>query len=789
MSTPAAVTADRPAVWLLPILALLLILSGFSALVYQVLWLRLLSLTFGVTIHAASTVLGAFMAGLAIGSFAAGRLADRARFPLRLFGVVELSIGLCALLTPAALAGVHGAYVAVFTRLPDSALLASIVRFTLPFVILIVPTALMGATLPLVMKSSLRRLEGLGTRAGLLYASNTAGAIVGALAAGLYLIPQIGLRRSFLVAAAVNAAVGLTAIVTSFLREGASRNPGAAPAPVAPVTGQGTVAPTPGEHEAPSLRVRYLVLAVFAVSGFASLALEIVWFRVLVIFLGPTSHAFTLMLATVLAGIAIGSYLITPIMRRRFDWLQVLAALQIGAALVALRSFHGLRRPPRAPGWLEPLLESSQLAYLAPVALSCVAAILPTAIFFGLAFPVGLRLWAGSGDERRAAEHIGVFYSVNVFGGIVGSIAAGFLLLPGLSSHGALIALAAMFLLSGLALQALLVRRQPVATVVAAAAGLLFVVWGQEVPRPTAFPRYHAGRPQLFHEEGVQTTVTVFGGPGTGDRVMYIDSHHQANDSPSMVFIHRRIGLLPAVLHPRPTRALVIGLGGGVTPGALSQYPGIVVDVVELSNGVVRGAEFFTHVNFDVLRRPNVTVRVDDGRNFLLRTRDLYDVITADAIIPTNAGANNLYSAEYFRLVSQALAPDGIALHWNGADSPTQYRLILRAFLKAFPNTTLWGDGKLMVGWKQRPQVSAARFDAMLNDPALREVLGLMNVQTFDHLARMFRANPEQTRALAGHGPYLTDDRPMIEYFATLPPEAGTDLADVRGDINTIVRP
>lgn len=768
---------------LLAALAVLLFLSGISALIYQVLWLRLLSLTFGVTIHAASTVLAAFMAGLAAGAFAAGRLADRSGYPLRLFGLVEILIGVCALLTPAALVAVHGAYVALFARFPESAAVAAFVRFILPFAVLIVPTALMGATLPLVMKSSLARVEGLGTRAGLLYAANTAGAIVGALAAGLYLIPQIGLRRSFLLAAAVNGLVGVSTLIFSRMRE---RSRPSDPAPIVDAA-----PPVGGSDLSPALRIG--ILAVFAVSGFASLALEIVWFRALTILLGPSSFAFTLMLATVLLGIALGSLLITPFMagRRASDacqWVQVLAALQIGAGLVALRSFDSLRRPARPPAWLEPMLESSSIAYLVPAAAASVAAILPTAILFGLAFPVGIRLWAGDAGPRTA-ERIGLFYSVNVCGGILGSIAAGFLLLPRLGSRGSLIALAALFLFSGLALQGALVRRRPIAAGLAVLAALAFVAWTPKVPNPTALPRYLMARPVLFHEEGVQTTVAVFGGPGTGNRVMYIDSYHQANDQPNMVFIHARIGLLPAVLHPQPRRALVVGLGGGATAGALSQYPGIQVDVVELSPGVVRGAAQFAHVNFDVLRRPNVVTMVNDGRNHLVRARRRYDVITADAIIPTNAGANNLYSAEYFRLVNDALAPGGIALHWNGGDNSAHYGLILRAFIKAFPHTTLWGDGKLMIGWKDPPSLSRGRIEAMLGDPVMRDVLKLMHVERFDHLERMFRANPEQAHALAGEGPYLTDDRPMIEYFARLPPQPPVDLAAMRGDIAPILRP
>ena len=767
---------DGAPVWLVPALVCLLILSGICALVYQVLWLRLLSLTFGVTTHAASTVLASFMGGLALGSFVAGRLADRVRHPLRLFGLVELSIGLCALATPIALAGVHRLYLAIFPHLPESLALATAVRFTLSFAVLLVPTALMGATLPIVIKSSVARIDRIGTRIGVLYASNTAGAIAGAMLAGFYLIPHIGLKRSFLLAACVNALVGVIAVVTSrYVR------------PI-PLSGISALAV---EASIALPRASYLVLAVFAISGFASLALEVIWFRVLILFLGPTTYAFTLMLASVLAGIAVGSALVAPMMRLRIDWLQALAVLQMGAAVVALQSLSSLRRAVRVPDWL-----SSLAAWpggdLLPAAVATVVAIFPTAVFFGLAFPVGLRLWAGTEPtERHTAERIGVFYSLNVCGGILGSIVAGFVLLPGLGSRGSLIAMSALFLVSGLMLQAALVRRRPALTVlVAGGAVFFFAVQAQSVPQPLdiARRRVHPGSPPLWREEGIQTTVTVVGGPGTGNRLMYLNGRHQADDSAGMVFIHRRIGALPAVLHRHPRRALVVGLGGGVTPGALSQFPGLQLDLVELSESVVRAAAFFSHVNFDVLHRGNVRTHLDDGRNFLLRTRTQYDVITADAIFPEHAGANNVNSVEYFRLVRNALAPDGVALHWNGGATGTQYKLILRAFVAAFPEATLWGDGTLMVGTKQPLTVSRGRIEAMLKDPATREILALMHVESFDHLQRMFRASPADIQAFVGEGPMLTDDKPAIEYFASLPHDERS-LTQIGRDPTAVIRP
>jgi spermidine synthase len=773
-------TAEAP-FWLLPTLTVLLVFSGVCALVYQVLWLRLLSLTFGVTTHAASTVLASFMGGLALGSFAAGRVADRVRRPLVLFGLVELSIGLCALATPAALTTVHGLFVLVASRLPDSVALGTVIRLILSFTVLLVPTALMGATLPIVVKSSLTRLDRIGTRVGLLYAGNTAGAILGAALAGFYLIPQIGLRRSFLLASSINGLVGLVAILVAWLQLRRRDPPFDAAAS----------ASRPSALPAGWWSRESLVLAVFAISGFASLALEVIWFRVLGIMLGPTSYVFTLMLAFVLTGIALGSAIVTPLMPWRLNWLQVLAVMQLGAGIVAVQSFSPLRRTPQPLEWLPPILGSVGIDFLATAATVSIAAILPTAIFFGLAFPVGLRLWAGAeGTEHHTAERVGLFYSVNV-GAILGSIAAGFVLLPQLGSRTSLIAMAALFLASGLALQAAVARRQPVmALVVSAAAIIVFLMQAQAVPDPKDLARrwVRISGPILWQEEGMQTTVSVSGGQTVGSRVMYLDGRHQANDTDSMVFIHRRIGLLPVILHEHPQRALVVGLGGGVTPGGMSQFPGLNVEVVELSDSVIKAAAFFSHVNFDILRSPNVQVRRDDGRNYLLRSRTQYDVITADAILPHHAGANNLNSVEYFRLVRDRLADDGVALHWNGGMTDAEHRMILRAFVEAFPQATLWGDGTLMIGSKQPMTVSKARIEALLANPASRDVLALMHVASFDHLVRMFRASPADIRAYVGSGEALSDDKPALEYFASLP-QAERDFGRIGRDASALIRP
>ena len=211
--------------WLLPLLFLLFFCSGGCALVYQVMWLRLLALVFGVTVYAASTVLASFMGGLAVGSYAAGRFAGRLRSPLRTFGLVEIGVGLSALATPLVLDAIKSVWVALYPSLPSSLAFLTVARFVAAFAVLIVPTTLMGATLPIVMRSALARQAAAGSRMGLLYAVNTTGAIVGALVAGFYLVPDVGVSRSFWIAASINVAIGLTAVAAAARLQPEPRDP------------------------------------------------------------------------------------------------------------------------------------------------------------------------------------------------------------------------------------------------------------------------------------------------------------------------------------------------------------------------------------------------------------------------------------------------------------------------------------------------------------------------------------------------------------------------------------
>ncbi|MDP1571088.1 MAG: fused MFS/spermidine synthase [Vicinamibacterales bacterium] len=756
-----------PQIALIALLALFFF-SGVAGLLYQVLWLRLLSLVFGVTVYAAATVLASFMSGLALGSWIAGRAGGRLGHPVRAFAVIEVLIGVSALATPFALDAATAIYLALHEAAPGSLPLLTVARFLCSFLVLLVPTMLMGATLPLLSASSLVRGSRFGTRVGLLYAVNTAGALTGAMLTGYVLIGAIGIQRTFLIGASLNVGVGLLAWVLARQPSSAADEAPAPAAPVPPVTAVGRDR-------------RLLVLAVMGVSGFASLALEIVWFRVLVQFLPATSYAFTTMLATVLGGIALGSALAAPLLRRERAWPMWLAFVQIGTSVAALASLAALAWS-YAAGWRTGGLTQASIV-----------AILPAAIGMGLGFPIGLRAWTMARPgvdpgQAEVARRVSILYSVNVVGAIAGSIAGGFLLLPLLGSRVSLVVLAALYLVSGLVLVVAHTTRAR-AFVTVAAALAIFTVAATAVPDPfdAALRRRHGNTEQIiWRAEGLQTSVSVHRRP-IHNRVLYLDGLHQANDTAEMVRLHRVIGLLPMALHPDPARALVIGLGGGATPGAVSQHAGTEVDVVELSSTVVEGARYFGHVNYEVLDRPNVRLHVDDGRNFLLLTRRRFDVITADIIQPMHAGAGNLYSREYFTLVREALADGGLVLQWIGHRPETQYKLIMRTFLEVFPDATLWVDGNLMVGATRPLTVASGLIERKREAASTRAAFDDVGLDSTATLLSWYTAGPDEMRRFVGDGVVLSDDRPLVEYHRSLPADdPPVDVSGLRGDVQRI---
>jgi spermidine synthase len=766
----------------LPVLCFLFFFSGACALVYQVLWLRTLGWVFGVTVYAASAVWATFMAGLAVGSGVAGLVADRVRNPLRWFGATELLIGGTALVTPMVLSRLQHAYVAAYPSLAHSPAGLLGAHLAMAFVVLIVPTSLMGATLPLVIKASTFRTSALGNQLGLLYASNAAGAIIGTVAAGLYLIPQRGIHGTFLTAAALNLFVGLSAIAMS-LRPG-----GLAAAPAEQRTTPSDSAPDDGVEPLTRRRLR-IVLGVFALSGAVSLALEVVWFRVLTLFLRPTVYGFAVMLAMILVGISTGSFLVTPLLNRRLRSMAILAGLELAIGIGIVLSLRPLVYLPTLSDRLTPLVASFMPEYLGYPIAGALLAIFPVALLMGFAFPIGLHAWASARpQDERTAGRVGLFYSLNVAGAIVGSIVAGFVMLPKHGSGTSLVMLGCLSFASGLVLLAAsgLSRQARISSALVASAVFAAAIWWSPDPFVQFVAQRYPGQSIVWQEEGVEATVVVHKNH-RDELTMTINGNHQASTDESTAYVHRRIGHLPMAIHPGPRTALVIGLGGGATAGAVSINDGVDVDVVELAGSVVRGARFLESINYGVLSRPNVHLRVDDGRNYLMLTPRRYDVITADVIHPIFAGSGNLYSAEYFRLMRRVLNPGGIVLQWV-AGTEAEYKTIARTFLSVFPGTTAWVGGGLLVGSVEPLRLRRSDFEWKLKMPGSRQGLHDLNVESFDALLAAFTAGPEELAAFVGPGDLLTDDRPLVEYFLSLPRDHDVDLSPLKGDVRRFVQ-
>jgi len=522
-----------------------------------------------------------------------------------------------------------------------------------------------------------------------------------------------------------------------------------------------------------------IAVTVFALSGFAALALEVVWFRILVYFVPATTYAFSTMLGAVLLGLAGGSFAATPLLVRRDRLLSRLALLHLATAVSVPLAATLLVLAYRA-GWHT----------TADVHVSVLIAF-PPAFLMGMGYPMGLRGWAAAGHAQHGldAQRVGNLNSANLIGGIAGAVAGAFVVLPWLGTRAGLCALASVYLVTCFLLLREFAPR--LRAPIAAGALCAFAAAALSVPNlvdAATGRRYGAGERLFWWKEGAQTTAAVRITPA-GRRLLYLDGLHQASDAREVVLTHRLIGHLPMALHANPARAIVIGLGGGVTPGAVSQHA-TSVDLVELSSSVVGGAAWFSHVNFDVLHQPNVRLRIDDGRNFLMSRAGHYDVITADLIQPEHAGAGNLYSREYFRLVRRALAPGGLALQWIGRRPEHEYKLILRTFLEVFPETTLWADGHLLVGALGPLSIQRDAFERQLEHPPARQALEEIGLGSFEQLLNLYVTGPRELRTFAGPGPILTDDRPLVEYFKSLPRTGAPDidLAPLRADVMRHVR-
>jgi len=749
-----------------PIVLVLFTLSGVSGLIYEIVWIRMLSHLLGGTSYAISTVLAAFMGGLALGSRFYGRRADRVAHPLRLYGLLELGIAALGALVYLLIRAAPPAYVAVAGAIPGGTL--GLLRIVVAGALILPPTFLMGGTLPVLSRFIVHRRDRVGRGLGVLYAVNTFGAVLGSFLTGFVLIATLGHLGSTALAVAVNALIGLTVLMIDHA---------VAPVPVEDAADPAAVREPPKKRiSAPAdetPEIAYGVLAtIFALSGFASLGYELYWTRALQHFLGNSTYAFSAMLTTFLLGLAAGGWVggrLADRVRspaRLLGWAQLLAGVFAMASVVLIWE------------WLPRLNDSQWLrsvdlpwrTYLVRRFLAAFAVMALPTFCTGMTFPIVNRIWIRRLDHL--GRGVGGLYFANTLGSIAGSLAAGFVVLPLLGAKGALIVTAVFSVALGAAAHVANRRRVVVDAVAAVVVVGLLAAAGPSIRSTGRVILSDMQGPAdvvLFSAEDHAAETRVYRKP-SGEMHMSVDGHSIGGTEPNITRKEKILAHLPMVLRPDAKHTLSVGLGSGITLGTLAMYPelnGLVC--VEIVPGVVDGARYFTDENHDVLEDPRLELIVGDGVQYLLTTRDRFDIISSDSKLnPEYAGNAPLLSRDYYRLCRDRLTDDGVMVQWLGVHLPLDdIRVIVRGFADAFPYVSVyWYDpANIVLAGSKAPIV--LDFDAARRN-SRREVLGddLASLQLDDPyaLASLWLCDRETLLQLLGPGPTNTWERPIIEF-------------------------
>lgn len=754
---------------------MLLFCSGACALIYQTVWMRDFRLIFGVSTLATGAVLAIFMGGLGLGSALLGKRADDHPHPLALYGRLEVGIALSAAVSPLLLMAVRSVYIAAGGSNSLGAIGGTLIRLALSALVLAVPTILMGGTLPAAARAVESSDDAGRRRLALLYGINTLGAVTGTLLSTFVMLERFGNRATLITAALLNLAIGAIAIVIG------RKQPVADPPPTVK-SKKPVVEPVRG----PALPSQ-VVLVAAALVGFAFLLMELVWYRVLSPILGGTTFMFGLVLAVALAGIGIGGAIYSI---GRSERVASAAGFAVTCALEALAMIV-----PFAMGDRIALLANrlrigveSFGGHVWSWAIVTIIVALPAAIIAGFQFPLLISL-LGRGREGVGRE-TGLAYAWNTGGSIAASLLGGFILLPTLGAVGSWkLAVAVLIALGIVALYFSLQERKRFAIVVSAGATIASIacmfalgptaLWRHSgigagrAPLPTTLNAtrdwVHAVRRTLILDtDGQESSIALISGDDLGLYVNGKSDGSARSDSGTQVMS----GILGALLHPNPQKAMIIGLGTGTTSGWLAAIPSMQhVDVVELEKVVVDIAEYFAPVNVNAMKNPKHRTTVADAREVLVTSRRKYDLIFSEPSNPYRAGIASLYTREFYRSAAERMEPGGIFIQWvqmYAVDERT-VRTIFATLATTFPHVEAWTTthGDVVLTASKQPIVfDAGRIRKRLGEEPYKSASHYAwRVESVEGILGHFLANETVTRKMAAQATELnTDDRVVIEF-------------------------
>ena len=767
------------------LIGLCFIFSGATGLIYEVLWARMLGLVFGATTLAVSTVLAAFMGGLALGSALAGRLASRIKRPLSAYGWLEIGIAFYALLVPFLFHWVDNLYALIWQQFHPGFFVFSLWRFALSCLLLLVPTTLMGATLPVLSAALLNSAGHSRGAVTKLYACNLAGAILGTLAAGFVLLPVLGVRTTILVGAVINTLIGAAAVIAD--RKNKTREANSQEE-------VGTV-----EDAIVAGKSFWFICAL--ASGFVTISTQVAWTRILSMIIGSSTYAFSIVVALFLIGLAGGAWVIG----RRDQSAHLRATILKVEALTAVSLFLSLFVVNLIPGLLVNMGLRLQIASWAgllalQIIVTALLILLP-ALLMGMVMPLVL-FWAST-NKGGAVALVGRSYAINTIGAISGAFVTGFVLIPRTSTKFTLIVASAICLLvAGAAYQPsaslgdAALRRSLSVGLTLALVVVLFIMAPPMNLADLSIGAYDSlirvlaqsregltndektssdAHRLLMYEEGPTSTVSVRKDAETIS--MAINGRTNASDSVFDMPTQVMLAQVPMLVAPKLDNGLIIGFATGVSVGAMLQSPIKSVTCVELEPATIKGSHFFDHVNNQPLNDSRTKVIIDDARTYLRVTPNRYDVIVSEPSHPWVPGVANLFTQEFFQMGRERLSEQGVFVQWLQIYqlSTESLRSVLATYQKVFPHVLVFrvggaGKGKDLILVGSNQPLSLDLLTQRLADERIAKELSRVNLRSEADVRGWFVCDETKLGPAVQGAQINTDDNMHIE--TTVPREA-----------------
>jgi spermidine synthase len=767
------------------LIGLLFVISGGIGLIYQIVWFKYLSLFLGNTTYAQTIVLATFMGGLAIGSAWWGKKADSSAHQLRLYAILELGIGVYCFFYPTFLELLKNTFISIVvsSNLPSDGTAVHLLKLLMSLCSLLLPTVLMGGTLPILVRFISHKLEESGKNIATLYFLNSFGAVLGSLLAGFFLIRILGLRATVYSAASFNLIIGGFAFFLS------TRKIFAEPVEV--------IEKSRESERLFSRREVILAVGVAGISGLAAMIYEVTWVRLLMPVLGSSTYSFSLMLVAFISGITLGSLIVSAIVQRVKNLVSLLAWCQVGIVVSMLITLPLYGRVPYEFWKAAFMLTRSDATY--PIFLSIqfifgfLLMIIPT-IFLGMSLPVATRIAARGLDVL--GKSVGNIFAVNTLGTVIGSLLAGLILIPligvkhtieiGIACN--LLAAVSIFFLSSSFLRRQILIAIPLMLLMLIAYELFIPNWNRNVMLEGVFRRINLNDSPpasyedfvrnteslkvLYYREGTMATIGVIEAPFEDEthKILVINGKGDASskgDLPTQLLC----GQLPCLFHSNPQNVLVVGLGSGVTVGSVLTHPVKHVDCVEIAPEVVEASSYFDDVNRKPFNDPRAHLYIEDALAYMKLTPQMYDVIINEPTNPWIAGVGNLFTTEYFVNSKRKMNPGGIMVQWFHLYEMNDdlFKMVVRTFQANFTYVSMFqplGVDVIMLGSDQPIAMEYEKLQERMARQAIKEDLMRISLPDAASLLSLEMLSSNSVMQYVGEGDLNTEDLPRLEYGA-----------------------